>query len=95
MSSTKRPPTEEAIQEWLVVTIAAYLKIDPATIDITEPFSSYGLDSRTAVGLSGDLGQWVGRPLPATLVWDFPTIEQVARHLVAGETSAAAPLGES
>ena len=75
------PPTEEAIREWLVERIATQLEIAPEEIDVRETFSNYGLDSRTAVGLSGELERWLGRPLLATLVWDYPTIELVAKHL--------------
>jgi hypothetical protein len=33
------------------------------------------------VSLSGDLEDYLNRPLPATLLWDFPTIETLSRHL--------------
>lgn len=78
------PPTEEAIRAWLVERIASHLEIAPDEIDVRETFSNFGLDSRTAVGLSGELERWLGRPLVATLVWDYPTIELVARHLAGG-----------
>jgi acyl carrier protein len=80
-----QPPTEKAIQVWLTNRLAAHLEVSPEEIDVRTPFSTYGLDSRTAVGLSGELEKWLGRSLPTTLVWDFPTIEQVARHLASGE----------
>jgi acyl carrier protein len=78
------PPTEEAIRAWLVQRIATQLDMAPEEIDVRETFSNYGLDSRTAVGLSGELERWLGRPLLATLVWDYPTIELVAKHLAEG-----------
>jgi acyl carrier protein len=78
------PPTEEAIRAWLTERIAVHLKIAVEEIDVRETFSSYGLDSPTAVGLSGELERWLGRPLLATLVWDYPTIELVAKHLAEG-----------
>jgi acyl carrier protein len=85
-----QPPTEKMIERWLAERLATLLEVSPEEIDVREPFSSYGLDSRTAVGLSGELERWLGRTLPTTLVWDFPTIELVARHL-AGGTDEAAP----
>jgi acyl carrier protein len=76
-----RPPTREEIEAWLVARLAKHLKINPEDIDIREPFNDYGLDSRTAVSLSGELERWLRRPLPPTLAWDYPTIEQIARFL--------------
>lgn len=87
-------PTEEAIRTWLVERIASEMEIAAEEIDVREPFSSYGLDSRTAVGLSGDLERWLGRPLLATLTWDYPTIELVAKHLAEGAESNTEPSAE-
>ena len=78
------PPTEEAIRAWLVDKLATQLAIAPEEIDVRETFSNYGLDSRTAVGLSGELERWLGRTLSPTLVWDYPTIELVAKNLASG-----------
>jgi acyl carrier protein len=86
----ERPLTEEEIRAWLTERLAARLEVPAAEIDPRDPFSTYGLDSQTAVGLSGELERWLGRSLPTTLVWDFPSIELVARHL-AGGTDGAAP----
>lgn len=83
----KRPPTAEAISSWLVTKLAEELQFDPSEIDVSEPFTSYGISSVLAVSLSGDLEDWLGRPLSPTLVFDFPTIEALARHLSGEEES--------
>ncbi|MDZ7342129.1 MAG: AMP-binding protein, partial [candidate division KSB1 bacterium] len=70
-----------AIESWLVAKIAENLELDPGEIDIHEPFVSFGLDSAQAVGLAGDLEEWLGRKLSPTLVWDYPTIESLATFL--------------
>ncbi len=75
------PPTSDAISAWLVSKLSEELQIDPDEIDVSEPFTSYGISSVLAVSLSGDLEDWLGRPLSPTLVFDFPTIEDLARHL--------------
>jgi acyl carrier protein len=80
-------PTEAAIEAWLVERLATHFEIAPQEIDVHETFSNYGLDSRTAVGLSGELERWLGRLLPPTLVWDFPTIGLMAKNLA--ETNQA------
>ncbi len=78
--------TENAIQAWLVHQIAARIGLPPEQIDPHEPFTTYGLDSVEAVGLTGDLEVWLGRSLSPTLAWDYPDISRLARHL-AGEPS--------
>ena len=54
--------------------LAENLEIDPSEMEINEPFVSFGLDSAQAVGLAGDLEEWLGKKLSPTLVWDYPTI---------------------
>ena|SRR2546422_569495 len=89
------PKDREAIQAWLVARVATALSVDPNEIDVREPFARFGLDSRTAVSLSGDLERWLGCRLSPTLVWDYPTIEAVAEYLADGaQTAAPAPAAE-
>jgi len=74
-------PNEEEIQLWLISNISAVVEVDPQTIDIHKPLEYYGMDSMQAMHLSGDLEDWLGRQLSPTVVWDYPTIELLARHL--------------
>jgi acyl transferase domain-containing protein/acyl carrier protein len=80
--------SREAIQDWLIAHISAELSLEPATVDVHEPLASYGMDSVAAVGLSGDLEEWLGRELAPTLLYDYPTIVALASHL-AGEKPLA------
>lgn len=73
------------IEEWLIAHLADTLKTSKKSIDIRQPFISFGLDSAQAVGLAGDLEEWLERELPPTLIWDYPTIEALARHLASEE----------
>ena len=73
------------IEDWLIGHLADTLKTDKKSIDIRQPFISFGLDSAHAVGLAGDLEEWLERELPPTLIWDYPTIEALARHLASEE----------
>src|SRR5437764_9581820 len=84
----KQLPAAEAIQAWLVSQLSQVLQVEPQDIDIREPFTNYGLTSRDAVGLSGDLEDWLGRRLSPTLAYEYPTIERLAWHL-AGEPGAS------
>lgn len=69
------------IKAWLVSKLSQELEIDPDEIDVQESLASYGLSSVQAVSLSGDLEDWLERKLSPTLVYDYPTIESLARYL--------------
>jgi acyl-CoA synthetase (AMP-forming)/AMP-acid ligase II/acyl carrier protein len=73
--------SREDIEAWLVREIAERISLDPATIDVHAPFSAFGLDSASAVMMTGELSAWMNRKLSPALAWDHPTIHQLARHL--------------
>ncbi|MEW2380430.1 SDR family NAD(P)-dependent oxidoreductase, partial [Micromonospora sp. NPDC047812] len=54
----------------------------PATIEGETPFRQLGFDSLTAVQLRGRLCAATGLNLPASLVFDYPTPDIVAGHLL-------------
>ncbi|MFE5566573.1 acyltransferase domain-containing protein [Amycolatopsis japonica] len=70
--------TAISIEKWLTVRLATVVGIDPRSIDPEERFSRYELDSLRAVGLLGDLGAALGKPLRPTLLWENPTIKLLA-----------------
>jgi len=76
--------TPETIQAWLLTQISQHLKITPSEIDVRGPLARYGIDSKTAVSLSGELETWLERPLSPTLVYDYPNIESLSWHLSEG-----------
>lgn len=69
------------IQDWLVNWIADELSFAPDEIDIQEPFVNFGLSSRQAVFMAGELEDWLEQPLDPRLAWDYPTIEKLADYL--------------
>jgi acyl carrier protein len=71
----------EAISEWLIEKIAEALAVAPEIIDVDRPFAEYGLDSLAAVGVTGELEEWMNILVPATLLWDYPTVNEIARFL--------------
>jgi acyl carrier protein len=73
--------TAEEIQDWMVAYLAKSLEIAPDTIDTTIPFEALALDSMTAISMTGDLEQWLGRSVDPTVVYDYPTIEEFAEYL--------------
>ncbi|MGA2604831.1 MAG: beta-ketoacyl synthase N-terminal-like domain-containing protein [Verrucomicrobiia bacterium] len=77
----ENPTNAEAIQTWLLSKLSERLGIESHEIDIREPFASYGLGSTEAVSLAGELAEWLGRKLSPALVYEYPTIEALARYL--------------
>lgn len=71
------------LQTWMVTYVAHLLDIHPDLVDTTLPFDRYGLDSSAAVGMTGDLEDWLGIELDPTLLYDYPTIAALAQHLIA------------
>jgi thioester reductase-like protein len=86
--------SRSAIAAWLTQTLARSLRVAHSELDPTQPFARYGLDSRTAVELSGELEAWLGRKLSTTLAYQFPTIDTLARHLASDATSATSEAAE-
>lgn len=76
-----KQPTAAEIQDWIVAYLADLLEIEPDDVDVTISFDRYGLDSSAAVGMTGDLETWLGRELDPTLLYDYPTVEAMVRHI--------------
>ncbi|MCY1077694.1 type I polyketide synthase [Archangium lansingense] len=77
------------VQARLAAALAQRLGLEVHTLDVHERFSRYGLDSLKATGFIAEVGEMLGRSLSPTLVWEYPTLESLARHL-AGEQGPAA-----
>jgi amino acid adenylation domain-containing protein/thioester reductase-like protein len=80
---------QSEIQKWLIARIAATLNVPPDTLSIHEPLAQFGLDSLQTVTLAGDLEEWLDRQVSPTLVWDYPTIGELACYLADDPESKA------
>jgi acyl carrier protein len=76
--------TREEIETMLAEHVAARVGCAASAVDRTQRFDNLGLDSADAVGLIGEVEDFVGRELSATLPYKFPTIEKLAAHLADG-----------
>lgn len=81
------PRTVAEIQDWFVETLSRLTHAPPEQIDVTVPFENFALDSVTAVGLTGELEEWLGRNVDPMAVYDYPTIEALAKHLAENSTA--------
>ncbi|MGP1384402.1 MAG: acyl carrier protein [Thainema sp.] len=74
-------PSAEAIELWMIERLANLFQTDINNIDPEVPFDDYGLDSAAAVGLTGELEEWLQRSVSPTLLYDYPTIAGLADYL--------------
>lgn len=75
------PLTHEKLRGWLVTELARMVKITEAEVDTTKPFDAYGLDSRSAIQVSGALEKVVERRLSPGILFDHQTIDDLADYL--------------
>jgi acyl carrier protein len=77
------PParSEQEIKAWLVARLAREIQVPISEIDTARPFTAYGLDSRTAVSISGELEKAVERRLSPAILIEQPCIDDVATQL--------------
>ncbi|WP_043183555.1 SDR family NAD(P)-dependent oxidoreductase, partial [Streptomyces sp. NRRL F-5123] len=62
-------------------------------VSATAPFFELGFDSLTAVELRNKLGTSLAMSLPTTLIFDYPTADTLARHLLSEISGTAEPAG--
>jgi acyl transferase domain-containing protein/acyl carrier protein len=80
-------PDAIAIQHWLVSKLAERLKLSSESIDPHQTFVHYSLGSLAAVELSDELGEWLGRAVSPTLIYDYPSPDALACHLAREQTN--------
>ncbi|WP_190154342.1 type I polyketide synthase, partial [Streptomyces humidus] len=89
LAALPEPEQRAAFGELVRAHAAAVLgHTGPQDVEPTRSFRELGFDSLTAVELRNALSAAVGRPLPATLVFDYPTPGALAEHLRAGLSPA-------
>ncbi|WP_084478523.1 polyketide synthase Pks13 [Nocardia jejuensis] len=78
------------LREWLRrwVADATGQPIDNITVD--RPMEEFGLASRDALALGGDIEEFTGVVLNATIVYQHPTIASLAERIVNGEPDVPA-----
>lgn len=74
-------PSAQEIQDWIVARVSALTGLPPGELDPREPVARLGLDSVVAITLAGELEGWLGYRFRESPFDEYPTIEQLARHL--------------
>ncbi len=74
-------PSEAAIRDWCIAYLTRTLDRPNLEIDASVPFSRLGLDSATSVWFIVALEEWLGVELTPDIVFEYPTIADLAQHL--------------
>ncbi|NLG55015.1 MAG: type I polyketide synthase, partial [Rhodococcus sp.] len=82
--------TVAQLRDWMRNWIAEATGQPVATITDDRPMEEFGLSSRDAVALSGEIEELVGVTLTATIAYQHPTIASLATRIIEGEPEAPA-----
>ena len=86
----------QLIEDHVLACAGQVLGLDAESMDRQQPLSEMGMDSLMAVELRNTLRRSIGKQLPATLLFDYPTVTALSRHLanevLVAEEPAATPV---
>jgi acyl carrier protein len=80
------------ITDHVAACAGGVLGLEAASIDTRQPLSEMGMDSLMAVDIRNSIRVSIGRPLPATLLFDYPTVDALSRYLANGILAINEPL---
>lgn len=84
--------SEAAIRDWCVKYLVRTLDLPTGQIQPDAKFAALGLDSANSVYLIVELEEWLGLELTPELIFDHPTISDLARYL-AGRAAGEPRIG--
>jgi myxalamid-type polyketide synthase MxaE and MxaD len=85
--AVRRARVETLVRE----AVGAVLKVAPARLDPRRALGNMGFNSLMAMELRNRLEASLGRPLSATLAWNYPTVNALVGHLAGDEPAVATP----
>ncbi|MFE6397992.1 aminotransferase class I/II-fold pyridoxal phosphate-dependent enzyme [Streptomyces alboflavus] len=85
----------DSVEAWLTARVAERLGLAVTAVDPATPLASLGLDSKQAVAVLAELSARTGREIPASVVFDHPTIRAIAAHLGAAGTAVTPARSEA
>ena len=81
--------SESNISDWCIAYLTRTLDNPALAIGPEARFTELGLDSATSAYFIVELEEWLGAELRPELVFEYPTIAELARHIATGEGGAA------
>jgi phthiocerol/phenolphthiocerol synthesis type-I polyketide synthase A len=82
---TASPYDENALRRWLIDYLITNIGCDPDDIDLDLSFNELGVGSRDGVVLSGELAEFLGRPVSPVDLWQHPTTNALVHFLSSSE----------
>ncbi|MFD8416627.1 SDR family NAD(P)-dependent oxidoreductase [Streptomyces sp. NPDC059650] len=82
--------TADGIAHVLRSNVAELLDVAPEAVGTDVPLRDLGLDSVRITALLARTATWLGRPVPAWVAWQYPTVAALAGHLAGGDRSDTA-----
>ncbi len=83
-----------AVRRHVLMRLHEWHGIEPSWVRPDRPLAELGLTSRDAVALAAELSELAEVALPATVLWEEPTLDLLARH-VCGQTTQTAESARS
>jgi acyl carrier protein len=71
-----------AVESWMTEWLIARAGVQPSDVDLERSFADYGLDSMTAVEMSGEIEDWSGVELTPVVAWNHPTVARLSSFIV-------------
>ncbi|MER6667191.1 beta-ketoacyl synthase N-terminal-like domain-containing protein [Amycolatopsis japonica] len=75
--------TPAELTAWLVTRLSELTSLPPGLIEVDRPLRDLGVSSRDAIGVAGELGDVLGRPVAPDLVYRHPSITELVTALLA------------
>ena len=74
--------TQRMVKDWLIKRVAHILRVAPEDVSSHTVFSELGMSSLQAIELAAELENWSDREIPATIVYEYPTIEEASAYVI-------------
>jgi acyl carrier protein len=79
--------TQRMVKDWLITRIVQILQLAPEEVSSHAVFSELGMSSLQAIELAAELENWSDRKIPATIVYEYPTIEDASAYVISLPTT--------
>jgi phthiocerol/phenolphthiocerol synthesis type-I polyketide synthase B len=90
LDAMEAPERRRLLTEAIIDALVRTLQLSPNGVDGAREFGAMGLTSLLAMEFRNRLERALGRALPATLAWNYPTVGALAEYLADGTGAPAA-----